>query len=113
MLTFNIRQALFCHQCRHKSLFKEEELLIARDYFVIYSVGSKDCSHPSFPMFRSCPNYKHQVVCVMIDLSVSFHLHPVFFLWLAWCATLCFVNSFRPRVAANDMVVIVCQCDNV
>ena len=49
----------------------------------------------------------------MIDLSVSFHLHPVFFWWLAWCATLCFVNGFRPRVAANDMVVIVCQCDNV
>lgn len=36
-----------------------------------------------------------------------------FFWWLAWCATLCFVNGFMPRVAANDMVVIVCQCDNV
>lgn len=36
-----------------------------------------------------------------------------FFWWLAWCATLCFVNGFRPRVATNDMVVIVCQCDNV
>lgn len=36
-----------------------------------------------------------------------------FFSWLAWCATLCFANGSRPRVAANDMVVIVCQCDNV
>ncbi len=113
LLTFNIKKALFCHQRRHKSLFGDEELLIAWDYFVIYLVGTQDCYHPSFPAVRSFPNSKHQVVCVMIDLSAPFIYILCFFWWLAWCATLCFVNGFRPRVAANDMVVIVCQCDNV
>lgn len=49
----------------------------------------------------------------MIDLSVIFIYILCSFWWLAWCATLYFVNGSRPRVAANDMVVIVCQCDNV
>lgn len=55
-----------------------------------------------------------------IRLFVSWLIYQCFFIYilrffwcLAWCATLCFVNGFRPRAAANDMVVIVCQCANV
>lgn len=40
----------------------------------------------------------------MIDSAASFHLRRS-----AWC----FANDFRPWLAANDVVVIVCQCDNV
>lgn len=79
MLTFNIWRALFCHQRGHKSLFRDEELLIAGDYLVIYLAGARARYHSQhldpFPNSNS-----HQVVCVMIDLSVSFHLHPVFLL---------------------------------
>lgn len=110
VLTFNKRQALLCHQRRHKSLFRDEELLIAWDYFVIYLVGTKNCYHPhldpsqtiSIRLFVSWSIYQ----CLLLSILC-------FFWWLAWCATLCFVNGSRPRVAANDMVVIVCQCDNV
>lgn len=60
------------------------------------------CQTPSIRLFVSWLIYR----CLFIYILC-------FFWCLAWCATLCFVNGFRPRAAVNDMVVIVCQCDNV
>lgn len=111
VLTFNMRPVPFCHRCRHKSLSRDEKLLIARDYYVIYLVGTKG---------RYRPLHLDPSQTTSIRLFVSWLIYQClfiyilcFFWWLAWCATLCFVNGFMPRVAANDTVVIVCQCDNV
>lgn len=41
---------------------------------------------------------------VLIDSAAPPHLRG----WAGCC-----VNAYRPWVAANDVVVIVCQCDNV
>lgn len=104
VLTFNKRQALLIH--RHKSLFGDEKRLISWDYLFSWHTGLLSafypCQTPRIRLFVSWLIYR----CLFIYILC-------FFWCLAWCATLCFVNGFRPRAAVNDMVVIVCQCDNV